>query len=541
MKRIMTSKRILPSAALTALLSAANALALAPDVETLPGEVAGVLAAAVTAPSGPKLAPGIFRVGANRTRLTPAPALFGGTTWQTTGCFEIEQANPDLMHALPSQGHGWPFATPNCIYLGGFGIGPARAARSEDAGGVWVRSIAISNGADTFVYQIIDATGYFYRYQGAACADCGIHDLRNQLSAASGIPVDNVVMGSTHTHAGPDAYGGWGGLPPWYWKQLHDSFLASGKQAVANLEEATIQVGMTLVRDFNGERRDHYYSPPDFSAGWLQAKRTGDGAVIATLANYAGHPTIVGDPILHADWPGAAARRFESLYGGGVGILFEGGLGNMSVSGRGGASDSEAAENTGKAFAETLKPDIDLNSRVLTTNDMTANVALIQHPVMTNQGLAALGSLGLFSREFIPGTPGAAGPGVYHWRKSGETGEVRSCDSASAIQIQTLVGAHRIGELGIGFAPGEIFSNVSSVVKSKRRNNKAMLVFGQTNDSLGYIMQSFEFDYKGTGVAAAATEYGTMTGEYEEVFALDHCLGDHVLQQLLDSTGALGL
>ena len=54
-------------------------------------------------------------------------------------------------------------------------------------------------------------------------------------------------------------------------------------------------------------------------------------------------------------------------------------------------------------------------------------------------------------------------------------------------------------------------------------------------------MQSFEYDYKGGGPLAAVTQYGTMTGEYEEVFNLDHCLGDHVLQQLLDSTAALGL
>jgi hypothetical protein len=62
------------------------------------------------------------------------------------------------------------------------------------------------------------------------------------------------------------------------------------------------------------------------------------------------------------------------------------------------------------------------------------------------------------------------------------------------------------------------------------------MVLGQTNDALGYIIQSFEFDSQGN----VATEYGTMTGEYEEVFALDRCMGDHVTQTLLDSASALG-
>jgi hypothetical protein len=34
-------------------------------------------------------------------------------------------------------------------------------------------------------------------------------------------------------------------------------------------------------------------------------------------------------------------------------------------------------------------------------------------------------------------------------------------------------------------------------------------------------------------------EYATMHGEYEEVFSIDRCFGDHVLESALESTGAL--
>ncbi|MEX2392988.1 MAG: hypothetical protein WD826_00780 [Actinomycetota bacterium] len=99
----------------------------------------------------------------------------------------------------------------------------------------------------------------------------------------------------------------------------------------------------------------------------------------------------------------------------------------------------------------------------------------------------------------------------------------------------TTAGAHRIGDTVIAFAPGEIFSNIAEVVKERIDDRRVVMVMGQMNDALGYIIQSFEFDLAGNVV----TEYGTMTGEYEEVFAIDRCFGDHVLETLLASTRSL--
>ncbi|HVE92924.1 MAG TPA: hypothetical protein VNE62_11605 [Actinomycetota bacterium] len=548
-----------------------------PGAETSPVQVQSVLHSDVAAPSS-QLPPGEFLVGANRTSLAPAPELYGGTRWQTEGCFEVDKANPDTTHALPAPGHGWPASSPDCIYLGGFGLGPARAARAVDDGGVWVRSLAVSNGTQTIVHQVIDSVGWFYRYQGSACADCGWHDIRNAVSAQTGVPQDNLVMTSTHSHSGPDNYGGWGGVPDWYWRQLRDSAIASAKQAVANLVPGSLDTGSTVLRGMNGERRDHYYSTPDYQAVWLQLKEKDTGAAVATMANYAGHPTIVntnptatakwdaaagkcafvggpGTPLLHADWPGAAARSLEGRFGG-VGLLIEGGLGNVSISrkpaGRPcdatadnptgatfGKEDAEA-EETGAAFAASIAADVSKNPIPVTSNEIKVSVQQVTHPVMTNQGLAVLGSLGLFSREFVPGTPGADGPGAYRWTKERNAGpgQLRGCETSSATQIKTVVGAHSIGEFGVAFAPGELFSNVTEVVKSKASRNAALAVYSQANDALGYLIQSFEYDYKGAGTAG---EYATQTGEYEEAFALDHCLGDHVTQSMIDAARAVGL
>lgn len=531
-----------------------------------PDGVAGVLATEVRAPAS-DAASATFSVGASRVSLSPAPTLFGGGEWMTDGCtsFGVDGDNTiNQDHAIPSDPaelRSWPASSPDCIYLGGFGLGPVRPATRVGNGGVWIRSVAISNGKDTFVYQIADLVGWFARYDEVKCTDCGILDVRTKAAEQLGIPVGNIVTASTHSHATADTYGGWGGIPDWYRRQIRDSAIAGAKQAVANLQGATIEVGETQLRRRNNERRDTYYSTADTSAAWLQAKTlpqtvctgknkkevcTSTSSVIASLATFAAHPTIVNDNILHADWPGAAARRFEAAYGG-VGLMFEGGLGNVSVSGLGGASDEERAEKTGIAIANDIASDIARNATRLSSTEMGGQAQTITHPVATNPGITTLGTIGLFDRELVPGTPGAGPPGAYHFSREGEfstTDEeegpgndrafLSGCDTAGPTVI-TTAGAHRIGELLIAFAPGEIFSNISEVVRERADQNTVAMTFGQANDALGYIIQSFEFDYQGNAI----TEYGTGTGEYEEVFSIDHCFGDHVLHTILESTDAL--
>ena len=518
--------------------------AVAPGTtELAPEAIPAVAAAAVTAPTGGRVPAGTFLVGAARASLTPTPGPWdptGTRAWQTEGCstYGVDAAAPslDADHLLPSSPddiRGWPAASPDCVYLGGFGLGPVRPASRVGNGGVWVRSIAISNGENTFVYAIADAVGWFARYDASICADCGIRDVRDRVSGDLGIDVGNVVVSSTHSHATADTYGGWGGIPDWYRAQLRDAAIASAKQAVANLAPATIAVGEKQLRNRNNQRRDTYYSTVDTGATWIQASAI-DGGVIATWATFGAHPTMVGDAILHADWPGAAARHFEALYGG-VGLLFEGGLGNASISGVGGETEEAQAENTGIAVADDVAGDIAHTPIALHDNDLVADAVDIAHPAMTNPGLVALGTVGLFDREFTPGTKGAGFPSTYSWSKGDGPEQARSCVSTGAT-VNTTAGAHRIGEAVIAFAPGEIFSNIAEVVKEQVDRTAITMVLGQSNDALGYIIQSFEFDLQGNVV----TEYGTQTGEYEEVFSIDHCFGDHVLQTLLDAAATVG-
>jgi hypothetical protein len=369
-------------------------------------------AAEVVATEGPAALPGRlpdgqWLVGAAVTDLAPDPAR-----WQTEGCSEYGSNFPEeVTHladkAIDDQTGSWP-VSPDCVYLGGYGIGPARAATSVDPhAGVNVRTLAISNGTPegTVVWQMIDMVGYFASYRDDLCGDCGIADMRRSISSANGVPLENLAIGSTHTHGGADAYGAWGGLPAWYREQVRDAVLSSAAEALGGMQPATIAVGQVDARPFNDERRGTYHSSPDYGAVWLQAralprKKKDEGAVVATLVNDAAHPTVLGSqPVMHGDWPATASKALGDALGS-VGLVVEGGPGNVSPSrpteggadltGDGAYDQYDRVIEMGSAFATFVAADVARGGTTLSTNEVKAAATVVEHPV-TNWAEAAFG------------------------------------------------------------------------------------------------------------------------------------------------------
>jgi hypothetical protein len=510
-----------------------------------------------------RLPAGEFLVGTSHDSLAPNPAKVQWDSAKTPCVKEdaslIDPGASDLV-GLAQAGHlppGWP-KSPNCIYLGGYGIGPSRPATGVDkTAGVEVRSIAISNGRDIVVWQSLDMVGFFSRYRSDLCPDgCGIRDIRNTIASqtAGKIPVANVAINSTHTHGGADGYGAWGGIPDWYRAQIRDTVLRSAYDALARMAPATLTVGAIDARPFNNERRDTYYSAADYGAVWLQARARPSNAqapapVLATLVNFAAHPTVggSGNTLMYADWTGAASKALgDSL--GGQGIVMEGALGNVSpavprpaaadLSGDRKVDDIDQAIAMARDFTSYIGADIAHGGYQLTSNRIATKTSAIAHPV-TNWVEVAGGLINVLDREFLPHTKGAKAASTYAWRKSENAPAGRGCVAAGPISIKTDVSGFRIGELTVITAPGELFGTMSEVVKSKAKQDSIVtrpdgtiapggqaMVFGQTQDSLGYIIQHFETDPGG----GLTSNTDPALGEYEEEFMVDRCFGDHVLQ-----------
>lgn len=471
-------------------------------------------------------------VGAAKASIEPRPADYGGT-WERdrAACARMDQSVLESAAADPvaegdhlaSAGSPWP-ENPNCLYMGGFGIGPANPITGWDQEyGLWVRSVAIGDGADTLVLTTVDGEGWFRDY-ASKCEDCGAGQLAQELGDELGIDPSGIVIAATHAHSAPDFIGGWGFVPDWYMQQVTDTVRATVRKAVVAMEPAVLEVGEAEARGLNSERRDTYRSAEEQQLTWLRAyvpgKRRQDAPrTIATVGAYAAHPTTRGtnDGVAHPDWPGVFEHSLEERFGG-VGALFMTGLGNMSTTG---------GTSMGERLA-ALVPSVG-GGEVLTDTDVRTAAHTWSQPA-TNVPLTALGSAGFFDRQFNP-SPATL--------RTGESPDTAPCASASSSSVDVAVGAARIGDrFALTTAPGETFSNYSNTVKEKS-GALVTMPLAQAGDALGYMPQEFELNpagQQGLGFVAG----GYLVVNYEDAYAIDRCFGDAALEHtlgLLEQTG----
>jgi hypothetical protein len=431
--------------------------------------------------------------------------------WETEGCETLgDDAGPEILGHTFELSSPWP-RNPDCIYVGGYGIGPMNSVIDfDDEYGLWARSVALSDGDETVVLTVIDGVYWFAEYS-TMCDGCGALALGEELGEELGIDPAGFVFAATHSHTAPDFIGGWGGVPEWYMEQAAEAMRRSVRDAFHGMAPAIVEGGEVLAREHNRERRNTYRSAEEAGLSWFRATSAEDGDTIATVGAYAAHPTSVGsnDRVAHPDWPGAFIQRVEERFGG-IGLHFMTGLGNMSTAG---------GMRVGPALANLI-PEVGEGTPV-TTPEVRVSQARWKHPV-TNPALTALAVPGFFDRPF-------SGPASVREGKSAE----RPCVSASPVSVDTVVSAARVGELWITGAPGEIFSNYSNTIKERTAGNGTIATFplGMSNDAMGYINQSFEHFDESRLAAVGFTGVGAF--EYEDSYSIDRCFGDMALETTL--------
>ena len=255
-------------------------------------------------PDPSSLKDGQVLVGAAKTSTEPRPQDYKGTwekskekceTLSENGVNQLTTNTAEMVDHLAVAGSPWP-ENPNCIYMGGFGIGPMNPVSSWDQDrGLWVRAVALRDkDGDDLVLAILDGEGYFWDYANK-CADCGIKQIAESLAAdkSLGLKRDNIVIAATHAHSSPDFIGGWGFVPDWYMNQVSDTIKSTIRQAMASMRPALLEVGEHEARPFNSERRGTYRSAEEQHLAWLRAYSPGKKnkkTTIATIGAYAAHP-----------------------------------------------------------------------------------------------------------------------------------------------------------------------------------------------------------------------------------------------------------
>lgn len=246
--------------------------------------------------------------------------------------------------------------------------GMLRAHRSEGVHDpLFARTLLLANEADLAQAWALVALDLCGLRSADALAS------RQGIAKATGLPLEQVIVATTHTHGGPAAIGYFNESEPEYVADLVSRLPGLLADAWAGLQPALVGCGAGQETTINHYRRlladdghvvmnwepwpaERIVRPlgqPDTEVGVLRVVAL-DGSPICTLFNYPCHPNVMsGDNyLLTADFPGAAVQRVEQATGGPA-IFINGAQGTMDIDGLK-HRDWEGVAQAGESLAESV-------------------------------------------------------------------------------------------------------------------------------------------------------------------------------------------
>lgn len=394
------------------------------------------------------------------------------------------------------------------VYLGGYGFGPERPS-SGVLQPISVRAFVVSGAGGTVVFAANETQGAFAAYRQGPYGHSDVAAAVEQATNGA-IPRQNVVVGSVHSHAGPDTTGVWGGLPDSYLAYLREQTIGAILDAYAARRDAELWTGRAEATDLITSQ---FHEPPndqvDGELRVLVATAPGGDPTrpFGMLINYAAHATVLGgdNTKISGDWPAVVADSVERRFGVAAALVMVADVGRTQPRDGDVPGDTDVEKLAGYAAR--------VEERVLmATSDLTrrdgSNVAATQlflREPYTNPffPLSFLGSQ--ISRS-----------DTQPWL-DGET-------------VGTVVSAVRLGDLLFVALPGEGYPAIQFTLESNVPAEEHF-VFGLANDQLGYLIAP-ESGYP--QVAAAAPDNDNA------IFNVGSRIGDHVACTALAASRAIG-
>ncbi|MGE3308534.1 MAG: hypothetical protein AB7O66_01080 [Limisphaerales bacterium] len=332
------------------------------------------------------------------------------------------------------------------------GVGASEPADRKE-GELTVRALVVSDGTTTVALVSTDFLGF-----PAVLGD----RVRDQVRE---IPASNILIGATHTHSAPDPYAfpdaqGKTSADLAYLQSVVDRAAAAIREALGRLEPVSIKVA---TGEFKGRIAYNAYAEALFDPRGSVVQFVGaDGAVRATLVNYAVHPEVLGNRrgICSPDLVGPLYDRL-SARGGGTGIFFNGALGGMVTAdcrgpdGRDIGTWAEAVRIGEKLADEALR--IVAGAPVQAEPELRCRATTVRFPVESP-----------VIRAVLNGSP---------------MGYRTDPDGRVATQVNWI----RLGTAQMLTVPGEALPNLGAYLKRKMGGENPMLL-GLTNDAFGYIL-----------------------------------------------------
>lgn len=231
------------------------------------------------------------------------------------------------------------------VFLAGYG--PRRSDGLHDP--VTARCVVIDDGGAAVGLVALDLLGVQYPDS---------MEMAGAAGEKTGIPAQNIIIHSIHTHSAPDTVGLWGGGPKGYKKKLKEGVAKCLADASAGMRPAEAWFASGRVEGRNMNRRHPDTKKADETMAVMELKEPG-GETIATLVNFACHPVVLGadSKKITADFVYFLRKKMESDWGG-VSLYFSRDIGdanppavNEDVYDRAGGT-FERARELGEALAD---------------------------------------------------------------------------------------------------------------------------------------------------------------------------------------------
>jgi len=367
--------------------------------------------------------------------------------------------------------------TPDSLLPVSGGVGPSEPV-DRKIGKLTVRALVLEKDNTRVAICSTDFLGF----PGVLCSR-----VRQKVS---GIPPENILIGATHNHSGPDCYGfpnenGQTAADIEYLNSVCTKLADAINQAVRQLQPSHVKIATGRAR---GKIAYNYYAENlyDPRCHVIQVLDIEDRP-LATLVNYACHPEVIGPDqgILCPDFVGPLYDRIRKK-GGGVGIFMNSAIGGMVTADCRGPDGKDIQTwqeciRIGHLLAdEALR--IAADGTVHRNPKLFCGSTTVEFPVENELLLSIiqLSPLGF---------------------KLNERGT-----------IATQVNVVNLGDAQILTIPGEALPNIGYYLKRKMHGRHNFL-FGLTNDAFGYILTKVDWNSFDRYDYISRTCLGEMTGE----------------------------
>ncbi len=329
-----------------------------------------------------------------------------------------------------------------------------------------------------------------------------IDQIRDAVATKLRLSRERVIVGATHTHHGPDTIGLWGTLQPAnsgrderYMNMLKDRCVAAAVQAYQSRRPAHLAYALGEESALHYNIHQNETSDPNLDHTITVLIATGDdGKVIATLTNWACHPTTEDAPnrLVSSDWVGVFYQDMAAAMPG-VHMYVNGSIGasvQPSVAWR----DAQHLANEGQGFVWAK-----LMGDVFTKNVLH----VIEHPTPIEVDRIAVEtrSAPVHMQNFI--------------FRLAKVLHMLPMDIPDNGDFATTITAARVGPLRFGSMPGEMSPHLGKQIRASL-GGPAQILVGLGQDWLGYILDE--------------QQYADSNYSYEKMLCVSPHLGPNVVK-----------